>query len=131
MVEELLRLGNQAGILDQLEFGDGTIWNNATIRANVISLAGTANTQTGTAGDDTFNVDHRNDVGNEAAGAGIDTIVSTVSYTLSANVENLTLSGPLGLYGQGQLAQQRHCRQRRVEHLRIQRRPRYVLRRAG
>ena len=45
----------------------------------------------GGAGDDTYNVYDIHDLVIENAGAGVDTVVSSVSYTLSANVENLTV----------------------------------------
>lgn len=50
-----------------------------------------ADTMTGLAGDDTYHVDSFDDVVVEAAGQGTDTIVSSVSILLPANVENLVL----------------------------------------
>jgi Ca2+-binding RTX toxin-like protein len=50
-------------------------------------------TMVGGTGDDTFILDSAADVVTEAVGEGTDTVLSTVSYTLSANVENLTLNG--------------------------------------
>lgn len=44
-------------------------------------------------GDDTYHVNHTGDVVTEAAGAGNDTIVSTLNLTLPDNVENLVLTG--------------------------------------
>jgi Ca2+-binding RTX toxin-like protein len=55
----------------------------------------------GKQGDDTYFVDNIGDVVVEASGEGIDTVNSTVTYTLSANVENLTLLGSAGLSGTG------------------------------
>ena len=52
-----------------------------------------ADTMAGGAGNDTYVVDNAGDVVTEGAGAGTDLIQSSVTYTLSANVENLTLTG--------------------------------------
>lgn len=67
------------------------------------SIRGNAGNDTmeGGAGNDTYNVDSAGDVVIEEADAGIDTVVSTVSHTLGANVENLTLSGGAQLSGTG------------------------------
>ncbi|MEJ0038724.1 MAG: calcium-binding protein [Gammaproteobacteria bacterium] len=85
----------------EIQFIDGTVWNAAQIAAHTVDQSGTAGTQNGTASDDTFVVDHRSDVINEPASSGTDTVVSSVSYTLPANIENLTLSGALGITGTG------------------------------
>ena len=54
---------------------------------------GTGNdTMAGGTGNDTYIVDSAGDVVIEAAGAGIDSVNASVSYTLGANVENLILS---------------------------------------
>ena len=56
----------------------------------------------GSAGNDTYAVDRSSDTVIETAGAGIDTVLSRASsYTLAANVENLTLNGPSGQTGIG------------------------------
>jgi len=55
---------------------------------------GTGNdSMAGGLGNDTFVVDSSTDIVSEAAGQGVDSVLSSVSYTLSANVENLTLLG--------------------------------------
>ncbi len=79
--------------IERTVFADGTIWDGAAIAARVV--AGTQNAMTGTAGDDTFLVDHVGDTITEGAGQGADTVESWVSYTLPANVEHLTLTGVL------------------------------------
>jgi Ca2+-binding RTX toxin-like protein len=52
-----------------------------------------ADTLTGGLGNDTYVVNQSNDVATEAASQGIDTVRSTVSWTLGANVEKLVLLG--------------------------------------
>lgn len=51
--------------------------------------------------DDTYVVDDTGDVVNELAGEGADLVKATVSYTLSANVESLNLTGGAHLTGTG------------------------------
>ena len=52
-------------------------------------------------GDDTYLVDVRLDRVTEDANEGLDTVIATASYTLSANVENLTLGGSTAVNGTG------------------------------
>ena len=60
-----------------------------------------ADTLTGGAGDDTYLIDSSSDVVTEVANEGIDSVLTAVSYQLSANVENLTLTGTANLIGTG------------------------------
>ncbi len=55
----------------------------------------------GGAGDDTFTVDNIHDEVNELAGEGTDSVKASVSYTLAAEVENLTLTGAAAIDGIG------------------------------
>ena len=60
-----------------------------------------ADTMEGGTGNDTFVVDHTGDIVTELASAGIDSVKSSVSHTLTANVENLTLTGTVHASGIG------------------------------
>ncbi|OSI17114.1 VWA domain-containing protein [Neisseria dumasiana] len=55
----------------------------------------------GQAGDDTYYVDNVNDTVIEEAGEGTDTVYSSVTYTASRNVENVTLTGSGNTYAFG------------------------------
>ncbi|MBM5811182.1 MAG: hypothetical protein FJ191_04350 [Gammaproteobacteria bacterium] len=87
--------------LDEIAFADGSRWLGPDIDARVVNLGGAANTQTGRSRNDTFTVDHPDDVIVENAGGGFDTVNSRVTWTLPANVENLTLTGPFHIDGYG------------------------------
>ncbi len=87
--------------IERIEFdgGVGPVWTAADIAAHV--EGGTINAMVGTSGDDTFIVDHEQDTISEAANAGVDTVLASRSYTLPANVENLTLTGFLNISATG------------------------------
>lgn len=72
-----------------------------TAGSNLLDGGAGADTMRGLAGDDTYVVDSTKDVVVEAANEGLDLILSTVSYTLSANVENLMLAGAAAINGTG------------------------------
>jgi Ca2+-binding RTX toxin-like protein len=55
----------------------------------------------GGSGNDTYSDDTPSDVVTENPGEGTDTVFSSVSYTLTANVEVLTLSGAAAINGTG------------------------------
>lgn len=58
-------------------------------------------TMSGGAANDVYIVDHASDVVAEAANAGTDLVKSSVTEILSANVENLTLTGTAAINGTG------------------------------
>ena len=78
---------------DTLSGGDGadTLYGGSGSRDSMV----------GGAGDDTFYVDNTNDKAVEASGAGTDLVISSATYTLALNVDNLTLTGSANLNGTG------------------------------
>ena len=74
------------------------IGNAAT---NILDGGLGADRMEGGAGNDTYIVDNAGDQVIEASGGGTDKVQSSVSHTLAANVENLTLSGTADLNGTG------------------------------
>jgi Ca2+-binding RTX toxin-like protein len=61
--------------------------------ANILDGGTGADSLAGGKGKDTYIVDHLDDVVTEALNEGTDTVKSSVSFTLGANLENLTLTG--------------------------------------
>ncbi|MBC7377662.1 MAG: putative Ig domain-containing protein, partial [Burkholderiaceae bacterium] len=68
---------------------------------NILNGAAGADTMAGGLGNDTYVVDNIGDVLTENPGEGTDLVQSAVTYTLGANVENLTLTGSAGTNGGG------------------------------
>ncbi len=62
---------------------------------------GGADAMFGGLGNDTYIVDNVGDLANEFAGQGTDSVKSSISFSLGANVENLTLTGTANINGEG------------------------------
>src|SRR3569623_1851694 len=91
-------MGNNVENLTQT----GTAASNGTGNSlnNILTGNSLTNTLTGGLCDDTY-VISTGDVVVAAANAGTDTVVRDVTYTLAANVENLTLTGTAEINGTG------------------------------
>ena len=68
---------------------------------NLIDGGAGADAMTGGAGNDTYFVDNAGDKVIESAGQGNDTVLSSINFTLAANVETLVLQGGADLQGFG------------------------------
>ncbi len=74
------------------------------VTANVIDGGAGDDTMTGGAGDDTYYVAQAGDSILEGGGGGTDLVISTITYTLSDQIENLTLTGSSNINGTGNAA---------------------------
>jgi Ca2+-binding RTX toxin-like protein len=68
---------------------------------NLIDGGAGADAMSGGAGNDTYIVDNAGDTITEAASQGTDLVQSSITFTLGANLENLTLTGASAINGTG------------------------------
>ncbi|MDP2760911.1 MAG: Ig-like domain-containing protein [Sideroxyarcus sp.] len=101
--------------VEKIQFDDGTVWDKfvfgttgndvlpGTAGNDLINGGAGADTMTGGLGNDTYVVDISGDVIAETStlASEIDTVQSTISYSLGANVENLALTGVAAINGTG------------------------------
>jgi Ca2+-binding RTX toxin-like protein len=105
---ENLVLGGTTAINGTGDGGDNTITGNIAVNIlnggngnDVLDGSAGADTMIGGAGDDVYFVNMTTDVVSEAAASGNDTVNASVTYVLSGNVENLTLTGAAAINGTG------------------------------
>lgn len=96
---ENLTLTGSAAINGTGNTGNNVITGNSG--NNVLSGGGGADSMLGGAGDDTYVVDDATDVLTENANEGVDLVQSSITYTLGANLDNLTLTGATAINGTG------------------------------
>ena len=86
---------------DVINGGNGRDTINGLGGNDTLNGGANADTMIGGTGDDIYIVDNTSDVVTENPGQGMDAIQSSVTYTLSANVENLILTGSGNIKGTG------------------------------
>ncbi|MCK9372548.1 MAG: hypothetical protein M0P91_05075 [Sulfuricurvum sp.] len=97
------KFSNVNSTSENLRFADGTMvalseWKIGTTGND--TLSGTSRMHGGR-GDDTYTVDSAGNIVVENVNAGIDTVNSSITYALGANIEKLTLTGTAAINGMG------------------------------
>ncbi len=95
---DILRGG---GGSDRLNGGDGDDRLNGGDGDDRLDGGSGTDAMAGGKGNDTYLVDSSGDAVTEMAGEGTDTVRSSITYTLGANVESLVLTGSLAINGTG------------------------------
>ena len=101
-VENAIRAAGSTGTTPRALTGNAlnNVLTGDALHADSIDGGGGADTMTGGVGDDTYVVDNTGDKVIEVVGAGDDLVRASVTFTLGANLENLTLIAP-GISGTG------------------------------
>lgn len=100
-LENLTLTGSFAGIATGNALANIVTGN---VAANTLDGGEGADSLIGGAGDDLYIVEAAGDVVTELANAGVDTVRSSVTYSLLVNIENLTLTGLEAINGTGNTA---------------------------
>lgn len=87
--------------IERFEFDGGMGQTLSAEQVASLIDAGTSNAMVGGASDDVFQVDHENDSIQEDVNSGVDLVVSSRSFTLADNVEDITLTGYLNINATG------------------------------
>jgi Ca2+-binding RTX toxin-like protein len=92
---------NGTNVVDRITGFAGNDVSQSGAGDDVLDGGTGADSMSGGTGNDTYLVDDTGDVVTEVADEGLDSVQSSVTYTLSANVENLTLTGAGAINGTG------------------------------